>query len=64
MIPQLVGIIKFPRWSRLVINFIDDFNWGCIWLILGCVLSNYCLKHPPEYQRLPDGIREVVEIVQ
>jgi hypothetical protein len=60
MIPQFVGIIKFPRWSGFIINFIDDSNWGCFWLILGCVLSNHSLKHPPEHLRLPDGVRQVV----
>ena len=60
MIPQLVGIIKFPGWGRFIINFIDDFDRGCIWLILGCIISNHCLKDTPEYWRFPDGVRQVV----
>lgn len=64
MIPQFVGVIEFPRRSGFIINFIDDCNWGCIWLILGCVFSNYCLKHSSEDQGVPDGVRDIVQIVQ
>lgn len=60
MIPQFVGIIKFPRGSGLIINGIDDTDGGCAWLILSCVLSHHSLKHPPEHQGLSDGVRYVV----
>ena len=64
MVPHLVGIKKLPGRSGLIINFIDDGDGRCIWLILGCVLSDYCLKHLPEDQGVLDRVRYVVDIVQ
>jgi hypothetical protein len=64
MIPQFVGIIEFPRGSGFIINFIDDCDGGCIWLILGCVLSNDCLKHLPEHWGFLIESGKVVDIVQ
>ena len=64
MIPHLVGVEEFPGRSGLIINFIDNHDGRCIWLILGRVLSNYCLKHSPEDKGLLNRVRYAVDIVQ
>ena len=63
MVPQFVGVEKFPRRSGLVINFIDNGDGRGVRLVFGCVFSDGCLKYSPEDKGLSNGVRYVVDIV-
>ena len=64
MIPQLVGVVKLPGGSGLIINLIDDSDGGSIWLILSSVLSNDSFKDLPEHWRVPGRVRYRVDVVK